>query len=146
MPPPNGKPVECGGTVGRREATGRGVAYLIDRAMDRLGMQPNGATAIVQGFGNVGAVTAARLQMRGVKVIGVSDHTAAYYDPKGLDIAALEEHARKNRVLAGYSTESLIDTASGGLTLPTAFLYSCRYLPASSAVRAASPSMSKEKR
>jgi len=119
-----GKPVECGGTVGRREATGRGVAYLIDRAMDRLGMQPNGATAIVQGFGNVGAVTAARLQMRGVKVIGVSDHTAAYYDPKGLDIAALEEHARKNRVLAGYSTESLIDPADL-LTQPCDVLAPC---------------------
>jgi glutamate dehydrogenase (NAD(P)+) len=106
-----GKPVECGGTVGRREATGRGIAYLIDRAMDRRGIRANGATAIVQGFGNVGAVTAARLQMRGVKVIGVSDHTAAYYDPKGLDIAALEAHVRGNRVLAGYSTQSLIDPA-----------------------------------
>ena len=104
-----GKPVETGGTVGRREATGRGVAYLIDRAMNRLGIQSSGAAAIVQGFGNVGAVTAARLHGRGVKIIGVSDHTAAYYDPKGMDIAALEDHARRNRVLKGFSTEALID-------------------------------------
>ena len=104
-----GKPVETGGTVGRREATGRGVAYLIDRAMNRLNMQSNGATAIIQGFGNVGAVTAARLHGRGVKVIGVSEHTAAYYDPKGLDIPAIEDHARRHRVLKGFSTEAVID-------------------------------------
>lgn len=104
-----GKPVESGGTVGRREATGRGVAYLIGRAMDELGIQPPEATAIVQGFGNVGSVTALELAKRGVKIIGVSDHTAAYFDRRGLDVIALEAHVSKHRVLAGYSTAALYD-------------------------------------
>jgi len=104
-----GKPVECGGTVGRREATGRGVAYLVGRAMDEIGLNPSGATAIVQGYGNVGAVAAASLKARGVRVIGVSDHTAAYYDARGLDLDALDAWVRKNRVLRGFSTELLFD-------------------------------------
>jgi glutamate dehydrogenase (NAD(P)+) len=104
-----GKPVESGGTVGRREATGRGVAFLISRAMDRLGIIPAHATAIIQGFGNVGSVTAVSLANRGVRIIGVSDHTAAYYDPRGLDVAGLEDHVRRNRVLRGFSSEALFD-------------------------------------
>ena len=72
-----GKPVASGGTVGRREATGRGVVHLIMRAADANCLDPHGATAIVQGFGNVGAITASELALRGVKVIGVSDHTGA---------------------------------------------------------------------
>lgn len=104
-----GKPVETGGTVGRREATGRGVAYLIGRAMDQLKMKPSASTAIVQGYGNVGSVAAASLAQRGVKIIGVSDHTAAYFDRNGLDLAALDEHIRKHRVLRGFSTELAFD-------------------------------------
>lgn len=104
-----GKPVDCGGTVGRREATGRGVAYLIGRAMDLLEMDPGSATAIIQGYGNVGAVTAAALMQRGVKIVGVSDHTAAYYDPRGLNVADLDAYVAKNRVLRGYSREVKID-------------------------------------
>lgn len=104
-----GKPVECGGTVGRREATGRGVAYLIGRAMDHLGMKASGATAIVQGFGNVGSVAATSLTQRGVKIVGVSDHTAAYFDRDGLDVAALDRHVRNHRVLRGFSSQTLFD-------------------------------------
>src|ERR1700749_230245 len=84
-----GKPVASGGTLGRREATGRGVAYLVGRALERLKMQPAGTTAIVQGFGNVGSYTAETLANWGVKLIGVSDHTACYFDPRGLDVGAL---------------------------------------------------------
>jgi glutamate dehydrogenase (NAD(P)+) len=104
-----GKPVQTGGTAGRREATGRGVAYLIGRAMEQLGMGRSGATAIVQGFGNVGSVAAATLAAQGVKVIGVSDHTAAYFDRNGLDVAALDRHVQKFKTLRGFSTEVLID-------------------------------------
>ncbi|GIL41178.1 Glu/Leu/Phe/Val family dehydrogenase [Roseiterribacter gracilis] len=104
-----GKPVALGGTEGRREATGRGVVYLIERALDRLGMSPSGATAIVQGFGNVGSVTALTLQKHGTKVLGASDHTAAYYDPKGLDIEAMDKWVAQHGTLKGYSKESLID-------------------------------------
>ncbi len=107
-----GKPVASGGTEGRREATGRGVAILVDRAMERLDMRPVGATAIVQGFGNVGSVSAAALAERGINVVGVSDHTACYYDPRGLDVPALLAHTAKRGALAGYSTEAEADPAT----------------------------------
>lgn len=112
-----GKPIECGGTAGRREATGRGVAYLIGRAMEIVGMKPAFATAIIQGFGNVGAVAATELAKRGVRIVGVSDHTAAYYDPKGFDIDALLEHVRTAKALIGFSAEPLNDPGQL-LTLP----------------------------
>lgn len=105
-----GKPVASGGTLGRREATGRGVAYLSRRAMERLAIQPSGATAIVQGFGNVGSYAAQTLAEQGVKLIGVSDHTACYYDPRGLDVSALLQHAAEHDgVLAGFSNEVSFD-------------------------------------
>jgi glutamate dehydrogenase (NAD(P)+) len=106
-----GKPVATGGTLGRREATGRGVAYLVERAMERVGAPMDGASAIVQGFGNVGSIAAASLAGRGVKVLGVSDHTACYFDPHGLDIAALLRHAAAHGVLAGFSNELSFDPA-----------------------------------
>jgi glutamate dehydrogenase (NAD(P)+) len=106
-----GKPVDAGGTVGRREATGRGVVHLVGRAMERLHINPSDATAIIQGFGNVGSVTAITLAQQGVKVLGVSDHTACYYDPKGLDVAALVRHTEQHGVLRGFSTELAFDPA-----------------------------------
>ncbi|QOZ66658.1 Glu/Leu/Phe/Val dehydrogenase [Bradyrhizobium arachidis] len=104
-----GKPVSAGGTLGRREATGRGVAYLVARALDHLGISARAATAIVQGFGNVGSVTAYSLAERGVRIIGASDHTGAYYDPNGFDVGELQRHVAKQGQLAGFSTESLIE-------------------------------------
>ena len=71
-----GKPVASGGTEGRREATGRGVVFLAERALETLQITMNGATAVVQGFGNVGSWAAITLAERGARVIGVSDHTA----------------------------------------------------------------------
>ena len=107
-----GKPVALGGTEGRREATGRGVAHLIGRACERLGMRASNSTAIVQGFGNVGSVTALCLQAEhGVKVVGASDHTAAFHDPNGLDVAKLAAHAAAHRVLSGYTEAPRIDPA-----------------------------------
>ena len=107
-----GKPVSCGGTQGRREATGRGVAHLVGRAMARIGMKPAAATAIVQGFGNVGAVSAQAMAERGVRIVGISDHTAAFYDPKGLDLPAMTAYAARNGVLKGWSSEAECDPAS----------------------------------
>jgi glutamate dehydrogenase (NAD(P)+) len=105
-----GKPVASGGTVGRREATGRGVVHLAMRAADAIGLTPK--TAIVQGFGNVGSVSAVELAARGVKVIGVSDHTACYFDPRGLPVDALMRHVAAKRMLAGFSQEAVADPAS----------------------------------
>src|ERR1051326_5505664 len=72
-----GKPVELGGCVGRREATGRGVVYCILQALQELNISPANATAVVQGFGNVGSVTCHELGMRGVKIIGIADRYGA---------------------------------------------------------------------
>ncbi len=106
-----GKPVASGGTEGRREATGRGVVFLAERALIAQGGAMAGATAVVQGFGNVGSVSAATLVEHGAKVIGVSDHTACYVDRRGLDVAALIRHTERTGALAGYSTELLADPA-----------------------------------
>ena len=107
-----GKPVSSGGTVGRREATGRGVVHCAMRAAERIGLSPLGATAIVQGFGNVGSISAMELAERGVKVVGVSDHTACYHDPRGLDVPALIAHVAQHRALAGFSNELAADPAT----------------------------------
>lgn len=105
-----GKPVGLGGTEGRREATGRGVAFLVGRACEVAGITPEDSTAIVQGFGNVGSVSAYLLARRhGVKIVGISDHTAALYDPAGLPLDAIEAHLAAHRVLAGFTTQSEID-------------------------------------
>jgi glutamate dehydrogenase (NAD(P)+) len=106
-----GKPVDAGGTVGRREATGRGVVHLVGRAMERLNISPDGATAIIQGFGNVGSVTADTLHRQGIKVLGVSDHTACYFDRRGLDVPALIRHTEQHGVLRGFSSELAFDPA-----------------------------------
>jgi glutamate dehydrogenase (NAD(P)+) len=97
-----GKPVDLGGSLGRREATGRGVGYLVTRAAEAIGLDLAKSTAVVQGFGNVGSVTAGSLARYGAKVIAVSDVRGGYYNPKGLDVAALEKYAAQHGGLAGY--------------------------------------------
>jgi glutamate dehydrogenase (NAD(P)+) len=105
-----GKPVSLAGTVGRRQATGHGVVYLVGRVLDTLGRQAAGATAIVQGFGNVGRHAALGLVHRlGMRIVGLSDHTAAFFDPAGLPLEAIDAHVRKNGVLRGWSEECEID-------------------------------------
>jgi glutamate dehydrogenase (NAD(P)+) len=104
-----GKPVSAGGTLGRREATGRGVSHLALRVMKDRSIEPNGATAVVQGFGNVGSIAASELHGSGVKVIAVSDHTGALHRPGGLDIPALLAHIAAQGSLAGYSSELACD-------------------------------------
>jgi glutamate dehydrogenase (NAD(P)+) len=106
-----GKPVATGGIEGRREATGLGVVHLVGRVMERLGMETREATAIIQGFGNVGSNAAEAFYERGIRLIGVSDHTAAYYSRSGLDVPALLAHVRRHRTLAGFSTELSIEPA-----------------------------------
>src|SRR4029079_4977319 len=99
-----GKPVSVGGTLGRREATGRGVVYLIERAMNLLKMQPDRCTAVVQGFGNVGAIAELGLAYKsGIRVIGLSDESGAYYKEGGIDVAAADRYAQKNGSLAGFT-------------------------------------------
>ena len=105
-----GKPVAIGGTEGRREATGRGVVYLIERALNMLKMNPEKCTAIVQGFGNVGSVAALSLAYKsGVNVVGISDAHAAIYNPKGIDIKAAEQHVFKKGSLRAFAQDDHVD-------------------------------------
>ena len=96
-----GKPVAIGGTLGRREATGRGVVYTIVEAAAHLGIDLGKCTAAVQGFGNVGSVVVKELANAGVRVIGVSDRTGGFYDRSGLPVDRLLEVADKNHSLEG---------------------------------------------
>jgi glutamate dehydrogenase (NAD(P)+) len=97
-----GKPVGLGGSLGRREATGRGAAYLINRAADAIGLDLAKSTAVVQGFGNVGSVTAYSLARYGAKVLAVSDVQGGLYNGGGLDLQALEKHVAQNGRLGGF--------------------------------------------
>src|SRR5438876_4056816 len=94
-----GKPVGLGGSVGRREATGRGVAYLINRASDTIGLDMSKATAVVQGFGNVGSIAALSLARYGVKVIAVSDVQGGIYNPNGLNLWELVKHVAQTKTV-----------------------------------------------
>jgi len=96
-----GKPVAIGGTLGRREATGRGVVYMIIEAAKHLNIDLSRCTAVVQGFGNVGSVAVKELASIGVKLIGVSDRTGGFVDLKGLPVEKLLELADKNHSLEG---------------------------------------------
>ena len=97
-----GKPVALGGSLGRREATGRGVAYLVNRATDTVGLDMAKATAVVQGYGNVGSIAALSLARYGAKVIAVSDVNGGIYNSKGLDLFALEKFIAENKTVVGF--------------------------------------------
>jgi glutamate dehydrogenase (NAD(P)+) len=97
-----GKPVELGGSLGRNEATGRGVVYCAEEAALHLGMRLDQATAVVQGFGNVGSHAARFFAEDGAKVVAVSDVSGGIHDPDGLDIPAVEAWVAEHRFLEGY--------------------------------------------
>jgi glutamate dehydrogenase (NAD(P)+) len=97
-----GKPVGIGGSLGRREATGRGVGYLVNRATDTIGLDISKATAAVQGFGNVGSVAALSLARYGVKVIAVTDAFGGVYNAKGLNLWDLEKYVAENKSVKGF--------------------------------------------
>src|SRR5215469_8368504 len=97
-----GKPVEIGGSRGRTEATGRGVTICGLDEMAQMGIKPEKAKIVVQGFGNVGLYAAKLFAERGCHVVGISDVTGAYYNEKGLDVLGAIDHANKNRNLEGF--------------------------------------------
>ena len=112
-----GKPVNLGGSLGRREATGRGVAFLVGRAMDAIKLKPEGTTAVVQGFGNVGSVAAGSMARFGTKIIAVSDVSGGMYNQSGLDLQAIDIHLSKYRTLTGFNGAEPI-SQEDMLTLP----------------------------
>jgi glutamate dehydrogenase (NAD(P)+) len=97
-----GKPVEMGGSLGRREATGRGCMIVTREALKRLRMPVPGTRVAVQGFGNVGSIAAQFMEQEGMKVVAVSDKSGGVYDRKGLPIRDLIQHVRQRRYLADY--------------------------------------------
>ncbi len=104
-----GKPLVLGGSLGRTEATGRGVMVSALAAMEKLRLNPYKSTAVVQGFGNVGSYAAALLRERGVKVLAVSDISGVYYNSNGIDIdAALAYRITNNGTLEGYKEAELL--------------------------------------
>lgn len=104
-----GKPVEIGGIIGRREATGRGVVMTAMAAFNDLGIRSENSTAVVQGFGNVGSVTCQELVQRGVKIIAVGDKTGATRNPNGLDINALLAHTAQGLPLGKFKGGEELD-------------------------------------
>ena len=119
-----GKPVGSGGTLGRREATGHGVAFLAFRALERLQRDPAQATAILQGFGNVGSHAALGLAARGVRITGISDHTVALHDARGFDVKAAADHVARNGALKGFADQAEVSPREA-LTLPCDVLAPC---------------------
>lgn len=98
-----GKPLIIGGSAGRREATGRGIIYVVYQAARHLGLDLKGRRVVIQGFGNVGAVAARLLWREGCLVVGVSDANGGVYNPAGLDIRQLEAHVREGGSVTGFA-------------------------------------------
>jgi glutamate dehydrogenase (NAD(P)+) len=100
-----GKPLALGGSAGRKEATGRGVAYLVNRALDGLNLKSEGLRVVVQGFGNVGSVAAQQLHRFGAKIVGISDQTGGVFNPSGLDVNKLIDYTATRGSLEGLTGE-----------------------------------------
>jgi glutamate dehydrogenase (NAD(P)+) len=105
-----GKPVEVGGTLGRREATGRGVYYVVEQLAKRKGFPIQGARVAIQGFGNVGANAARIFHQNGGKVVAVSDISGGVYNPKGLDIDEVRRFGT-GEPLSGYAKAERLTNA-----------------------------------
>jgi glutamate dehydrogenase (NAD(P)+) len=112
-----GKPLVLGGSLGRVEATGRGVMVSARSAMSKLKMNPQESSAIVQGFGNVGSVSAKLMSLMGVKIVAISDVSGGYYNPKGIDVEAASAYTEMNNgTLEGFDGGEIISN-DGLLTL-----------------------------
>ena len=97
-----GKPVEMGGSLGRREATGRGCMIVTREALRKLRMPIAGTRVAVQGFGNVGSIAAQLMEELGLTIVAVGDKSGGVYNPKGLRIKELQQHVRQHRFLSEY--------------------------------------------
>ncbi|MBS1677943.1 MAG: Glu/Leu/Phe/Val dehydrogenase [Actinobacteria bacterium] len=104
-----GKPQALGGTPGRKEATGLGVVFVLEAALEREGKVPAGQRVAIQGFGNVGAVVAAELHARGAQVVAVSDIGGAVAAPEGIDVPALAGWVREHGSVAGFPGAAAIE-------------------------------------
>ena len=104
-----GKPPALGGSVARREATGRGLMFLLPQAAGVRGIDPNNVSVAIHGFGNVGRYAAIAGHQMGVTIAAVSDISGALYDPEGLDVDAVAKWVDENRFLEGFPDADFID-------------------------------------
>ena len=107
-----GKPLNIGGSRGRREATGRGVMVMCDKSLAYLKMKPENCRVIVQGFGNVGSNSARLLALKGYKIIGIAEYDGGLWNASGIDIGKLLEHRERNGSIHGFKGAEAIDSAT----------------------------------
>ena len=106
-----GKPIDIGGSRGRREATGRGVMVVTDQALKKLGMDRDSTRVIIQGFGNVGSNAAHLMFQNGYTIVGIAEWDGGIYNKHGIDLDALWEYHQKNRTIHGFPGAEKYDSA-----------------------------------
>ncbi len=111
-----GKPINIGGSRGRREATGRGIMIVCDEAVKKLGLTPEQTRIIVQGFGNVGSNAARLMAEAGYRVIGIAEVEGGLFNKNGIDVEALWEYRQRNRTVKGFPGAEAADPAELLLT------------------------------
>ena len=104
-----GKPLSLGGSRGRPEATGRGCMMVTLKALERFGLAPETCRVVIQGFGNVGGMAARLMTAKGFRIIGMIEYDGAVYNPRGLDIGALEAHRKETGSITGFGGGEDID-------------------------------------
>jgi len=104
-----GKPVALGGSLGRREATGRGVMITVNEAIKRFDLTPDKTTVVVQGSGNVGGIGAELMHKAGYKIVAISDVGGAIYDKRGIDIPDALKYWQENRTFEGYKNAQMLN-------------------------------------
>ena len=120
-----GKPINMGGSRGRKEATGRGVSVVCDEALKHLNMRPEDTTVIIQGFGNVGSHAAKCLWNKGYKIVGIVEYDGGLYNANGLDISELLEYKTRHSTIHGFAEAEAADkdelmTKPCGILIPAA--------------------------
>jgi glutamate dehydrogenase (NAD(P)+) len=120
-----GKPIEIGGSRGRREATGRGLLFVCDEACKKFDLRINSTRVVIQGAGNVGGTAALLMHKEGYKIIAIGDISGSLYNPNGLDVPKVLQYLRENKTVEGYPDAEQIDSAElleleCGILLPAA--------------------------
>ena len=106
-----GKPIELGGSRGRKEATGRGLLFVCNEACKKFGFRINDTRVVIQGAGNVGGTAALLLHQEGYKVIGIADITGSLFNPQGLDVPGVLAYLKEHKTVEGYTEAEHISTA-----------------------------------
>jgi glutamate dehydrogenase (NAD(P)+) len=106
-----GKPIELGGSRGRKEATGRGLLFVCNEACKKFGFRINDTRVVIQGAGNVGGTAAMLMHKEGYKVIAIADITGSIHNPRGLDVPGVLAYLKEHKTVEGYSEAEHISTA-----------------------------------